>query len=121
MNEIEKLEKRRMEIIKDISSIRAMRKGSVTEQYLKVAHKGKREPALRGPYFLYTRKEKGKTVGRRLSREEADPFRQQVEAFHRFQALAKEYAEISERMADLAEASIWEKKRPRSPSNKTMR
>ena len=121
MKEIERLEKRRMQIIKQISSITTMRKGSVTEQYLKVAHKGHREPAFRGPYFLHTRKEKGKTVGRRLSKEEAGQLRHQVRAFHRFQALAKQYAEICERLADLAEASAWEKKRPRSPSNKTMR
>lgn len=122
MNEIERLEKRRMQIIEEISSIGTMRKGSVTEQYLKVARKGEREPGLRGPYFLYTRKEKGKTVGRRLSKEKADRFRQQVEAFHRFQALGKEYAEISERLADLAgvvEASDREKKQPRSSSSKT--
>lgn len=122
MNEIERLEKRRMQIIEEISSIGTMRKGSVTEQYLKVARKGEREPGLRGPYFLYTRKEKGKTVGRRLSKEKADRFRQQVEAFHRFQALGKQYAEISERLADLAgvvEASDREKKQPRSSSSKT--
>jgi hypothetical protein len=119
---MERLEKRRMQIIKEISSIRTMRKGSVTEQYLKVPRKGDREPALRGPYFLYTRKEKGKTVGRRLSKEEAYPFGQQVEAFHRFQALGKQYAEICERLADLAgvaEASGLEKKRRRSLSSKT--
>lgn len=122
MKEIERLEKRRIQIIRQISSIRTMRKGSVTEQYLKVPRKGQREPALKGPYFLYTRKEKGKTVGRRLSKEKADQFRQQVEAFHRFQALGKEYAEISERLADLAgvvEASAREKKRWRSSSSKT--
>jgi hypothetical protein len=122
VNEIERLEKRRMQIIEEISSIGTMRKGSVTEQYLKVARKGEREPGLRGPYFLYTRKEKGKTVGRRLSKEKADRFRQQVEAFHRFQALGKQYAEISERLADLAgvvEASDREKKQPRSSSSKT--
>ncbi len=122
MNEVERLEKRRMQIIEEISSIGTMRKGSVTEQYLKVARKGEREPGLRGPYFLYTRKEKGKTVGRRLSKEKADRFRQQVEAFHRFQALGKQYAEISERLADLAgvvEASDREKKQPRSSSSKT--
>lgn len=114
MKEIERLEKRRMQIIKEIGSIRTIRKGSVTEQYLKVARKGEREPGLRGPYFLYTRKEKGKTVGRRLTKQEADRFRRQVDGFHRFQALGKEYAEICERLADLAgvaEASGWEKKR----------
>ena len=121
MNEIDRLEGRRREIIREMSSIGTMRKGSVTEQYLKVTHKGKKERALRGPYFLYSRKEKGKTVGRRLTREEAGAFRGEVEAFHRFQSLAKEYAEISERMADLAEGSAWEKKRLRSPLSKTGR
>jgi hypothetical protein len=57
-----------------------------------------------------------------LSKEKADRFRQQVEAFHRFQALGKQYADISERLADLTgvvEASDREKKQPRSSSSKT--
>ena len=101
MIEIQELERRREQILIEISDIRAMRKGSVIEQFLKRKQKGSKEPVVNGPYHLYTRKEKGKSVGRRLSEEQADRYRVEVEAFHRFQALCNEYAETTERLADL--------------------
>jgi hypothetical protein len=123
MKEIAKLEVRREEILTKIREIRAMRKGSVTEQYLKVKAKGQDEPVLRGPYFLYTRKERGKSVGRRLSREQAERYREEVEAFHHFQGLCNEYAEVTERLGALergCEEGMREKKlrRPRSRRTK---
>ena len=62
------LEEKRERVLEQMRAIRSMRPGSVTEQYLKVTHKGKRKPVMRGPYWVYTRKEAGKTVGQRLSR-----------------------------------------------------
>ena len=98
-----------------------MRKGSVIEQFLKVKHKGRQEPVLRGPYFLYTRKEKGKTVGKRLKKDEVQRYRQDVEAYHRFQGLCDEYALISEQIGDLERqetADAQEKKLPKSRSKR---
>ncbi len=92
--------------------IRAMRKGSVTEQYLKVAKKEKKKPVLGGPYWLYSRKEKRKTVGRRLRRQEVERIREEVHAYHRFQALCAEYAKVTERLGELGrekELSVLEK------------
>ena len=124
MEALEKVERRREEILKEMRAIRAMRKGSVMEQYLPVKQREKTEPVLRGPYWLYTRKEKGRTVGRRLSREEAEGVRGEVEAGHRFQALCREYEELTERLGELerelAKAGR-EKKRRRSRSSKTRR
>lgn len=101
MKAISRLDERRDQILQEIRDIRAMRKGSVVEQYLKVKHKGREEPVLRGPYFLYTRKEKGKTVGQRLKNDEIQCYQNEVEAFHRFQDLCDEYAGITEQLGDL--------------------
>jgi len=101
MEEVRSLEERREQILQEIGEIRAMRKGSIYEQYLKVKQKGQEEPVLRGPYWLYTRKERGKTVGERLSQAEAEKFRAEVEAFHRFRSLGDEYAKITERLGEL--------------------
>ncbi len=124
MVEITVIEERRKQILKEIRGIRAMRKGSVTEQYLKVKKKGQKEPELKGPYSLYTRKERGKTVGQRLSREDAERFKVEVDAFHCFRSLCDEYAELTGRLGDLerdlSEGS-QEKKRQRRPSKKTKR
>jgi hypothetical protein len=122
MIEIQELEGRREQILTEIRNIGAMRKGSVTEQFLKTKRKGSEELVVNGPYYLYTRKEKGKSVGRRLSEEQADRYRVEVEAFHRFQALCNEYAETTERLADLkhgCEDGRQEKKQRRRPSRRT--
>ena len=100
MDEIGRIETRRREILKEVGEMRSMRKGSVTKQFLSVPQKGK-EPAIRGPYFTYTKKEKGKTVGRRLKTKEVERFKDDVTAFHRFQALCQEYAELTERLGDI--------------------
>lgn len=122
MTEIQELEGRREQILMEIRDIRAMRKGSVTEQFLKTKRKGSKEPVVNGPYYLYTRKEKGKSVGRRLSEEQADRYREEVEAFHRFQALCNEYAETTERLVDLERGckdGSQEKKLRKRPSRRT--
>ena len=115
MGTLRQLEERREQILQEIKDIRAMRKGSVIEQYLKVKHKGHEEPVLRGPYFLYTRKEKGKTVGQRLKKDEVHRYQQEVEAFHRFQDLCDEYAGITEQIGDL------ERERPEIAQEKNRR
>ena len=73
------LEEKRERVLEQMRAIRSMRPGSVTEQYLKVTHKGKRKPVMRGPYWVYTRKEAGKTVGQRLSREDAEQVKKDIE------------------------------------------
>ena len=40
MDSIKKIEKKRMEILKEVEGIRSMRRGRVNEQLLKVMHKG---------------------------------------------------------------------------------
>ena len=121
MDKIALLEDKREQILKQMREIRAMRKGSVTEQFLKVPRKGKKEPVVKGPYWLYTRKDKGKTIGQRLKAQDAEHFRQEVEAYHRFQVLCTEYAQITERLGNLERSnglSLQEKKRQKSRSRK---
>jgi len=123
LRSIQKIEKAREAILKEMHSMRSMKKGSVTEQLLKVKHKDKKEPVLRGPYFLFTRKEGKKTVGYRLktSAEQA-AVRQDVAAHKRFVALCKEYVKLTEKLGELErrkKEDTSEKKRRRSPSSKT--
>lgn len=121
MDEIGKIESRRREILREVAEIRSMRKGSVTEQLLKVPQKGK-EPAIRGPYYTYTKKEKGKTVGKRLRSKEVERFKDDVKAFHRFHALCQEYAELTERLGDIeGTTGDSEEKKPRRRPSRGMR
>ena len=105
MKEMELIEARREQLLEEIRKIRVMRKGSVTEQYFKTKKKGQKKPALNGPYWLYTHKEKGKTMGRRLSQTEVERFQAEVDAFHRFRELCDEYAQLTERLGDLERES----------------
>lgn len=124
MSVITRLEERRGQILQEMKQIRAMRKGSVIKQYFKVKKNGEKEPVLKGPYWLYTRKEKGKTVGQRLRKDDAERFSEEVDACHHFQGLCREYAEVTERLGTLERelgAGSPEKKRRRSRSSRTRR
>ena len=50
-----KLQQTRHEILTHIGLIEEMRRGSVTRQFLKIKLKGQKDPALAGPYALFTR------------------------------------------------------------------
>ena len=89
------LEEKRERVLEQMRAIRSMRPESVTEQYLKVTHKGKRKPVMRGPYWVYTRKEAGKTVGQRLRREDAEQVTKDIEAHRKFVALCKEFETLT--------------------------
>lgn len=79
-----------------------MRRGSLNKQYLKVRHKGKEEPVLRGPYFVLTTKERGKTLSRRIRKAgEIKKIRGEVNQFHEFQKISKELIEINEKICEL--------------------
>jgi len=123
MPSIKQIEEAREAILEEMRSIRSMKKGSVTEQFLKVKHKGKKEPVLRGPYFVFTRKEGKKTVGYRLrTAAEQEAVRADVDAHKRFVALCRQFEDLTEKLDELEhdESSIrQEKKRRSSPSSRT--
>lgn len=106
MDRIEEIEKRRKEILREMGGIRSMRRGSVNEQFLKVPHKGKKEPVLRGPYYVFSRHEKGKgTKSYRLTpQKEVDNARWDVEAYRGFRELCREYEELTEELGRLEQA-----------------
>ena len=80
MDTIKQVEAQREAVLKQMRAIRSMERGSITEQFLKVPHKGKKEPVLRGPYYVITRREGNKTVGYRLKAEDLERARGDVEA-----------------------------------------
>jgi hypothetical protein len=102
MSKINALRTRRDEILNEINSLEQMRRGSVVEQvYESVAKDGTK--VRRGPYLLYSFKEKGKTVSRRIK----DPklktrYEEQIDAFRRFQELSTQLVRIAEQIADWA-------------------
>ena len=124
MDGIRELEARRDAILEQMRSIRSMRRGTINQQFLKVRLKGRKEPLLRGPYFVLSRREGNKTVSKRLtSPAQLQWARRQIEAHKRFVSLCKEFEVLTERLGQL-EQSLEEglkKKRSRLPLSRTGR
>jgi len=115
MSRIEELRARRKEIVETLASLEQIRRGSVTEQYVEGVRKDG-SVVRRGPYPLYSFKEKGKTISRRLrSDEEVRACREQIGRFRRFRKLVEELVRIGEQISDLAPSDqAGQKKTPRS-------
>jgi len=123
MRSIRQIEARRDAILEEIRSIRSMKRGSISKQYLKVPQKGHSEPALRGPYYVFSRREQDKTVSHRLtSQAERQQAQQDIDRHEHFVALCKQFEELTERLGQIERQQSDfdpEKKRRRSPSSKT--
>ena len=101
MKNIEELEKRKEEIIAEIREIRTMRRGTINGQYLKVQRKEK-EPSIRGPYHIFVRNEKGKTISARINTpEELEVVQKDIEAYKKYIKLSKELAVVIEAITDI--------------------
>ncbi len=99
---IESLEAQREKVLEAMRTIRAMRPGAVSEQMLKVKHKGKKKPVLRGPYYLWQYYEQGKPVRQRLrSAQDVARAREEVANYKRFIALCKEFEALTRRLGEL--------------------
>jgi hypothetical protein len=97
-------EEERETLMKGISRIREMRRGSVTEQFLPVKLKGLKNPVLRGPYYVHTTKISGRTVSKRLNLTELEKYRKEIDNFHCFQELVKKLIVANEKIADFKPA-----------------
>lgn len=110
--------KRRKELLGELAGLEQMRRGSLMAQSFAATRKDGTK-VLRGPYTLYTRKEKGKTVSRRIKDpEQARYYQEQIDAFRRFEALTSELVRIGERISDLVLSNAEELKKKRSRRGK---
>lgn len=121
MHTMQEIESRRDAVLQEMRAIRSMKRGTINEQYLKVYQKGKK-PALRGPYYVLSRREGNKTVSERLTTSsQLEQARMDVAAHKKFIELCKECELLTERMGVLsrqAEGTV-EKKRWRRRSKPT--
>ena len=119
MDSLQQIEVQRLAILEDIKSIRSMRRGAITEQFFPVRRQGQTLTARRGPYYVLTRHQDSKTVSQRLTTPEAlQQAREDVEAFQRFQALCRDYEQLTEKLSTLERKTASEKKRSKSGLNK---
>lgn len=125
MDTVQQLEARRNEILKEMRSIRSMRRGTINEQYFKTRLKGRKGIVHQGPYYVLSRREGQKTLSNRLRSEaELEQARRDVAEYKRFLGLCQEFERLTSRLGELERSEQGleqEKKRFRSPSSKTER
>ena len=117
----EQVRSRRKGVLEELGSLEHIRRGSVVEQYVEDVHKDG-SPVRRGPYTLYSYKEKNKTVSRRLKGpEQAEMYRKQIKGFRRFKELVNELVGLGEQLCEIEDQAPTVKKATRSRSRKMRR
>jgi hypothetical protein len=95
------------------------RRGSLTEQKVVTSGPDGR-PRTRGPYPVYTFKEKGRTISRRITDPaQAALYREQIERGRQFQILSAQLLRLAEAQADAHADLTALKKTPKSKSRRT--
>lgn len=104
------LEQQRQTLLGQLSNLRELRRGSLTEQFLTVRH-ADGSKVRRGPYPLLTRKEARKTVSVRLTDPALVPlYRQQIQTLRQFEGVVHQLVRVGEQLGDLAVAALVQKK-----------
>ena len=117
------LEARRNALLEQMRGIRSMERGTITEQFFLKSRPGEQKQARQGPYYVFSRRERGKTMSRRLSRPaELERAKQDVKAYQDFVALCQEFARLTEQMGRLErpDAELVEEKKRRKSSGSKM-
>lgn len=116
------LDKRRREVAESMLAIRVARRGKISEQFLKVPHKGKKNPVVRGPYYVLSWWENGRCRSRRIKKDALERTREELANYERLEALFEEFEHLTQALGDAEhiEAATNEavKKRRKSPSSK---
>lgn len=99
MAEHVELEQERVEILQAMRTIRRMRRGTVNVQHF-VKRKADGSQVRQGPYFLFSRTEKGASFSKRLHPNEVQRFREETENCRRFKDLTQRYILICEELCD---------------------
>lgn len=101
METVQTLERQREQILREMAKLRSMETGSLSSQMLKVPRKGKKTPVLRGPYYVLSRWEDGKTHSRRVKRGELAQVQCEVANYQRFAELCEQFVDATRRLGAL--------------------
>jgi hypothetical protein len=99
---------RKAQILHEMAQIDRMQRGRLSEQFFKKT-KGGQEVTL-GPYYVLQRWWEGKNVSERVPAQDAAAVQGAIAGYERFEKLAAEFVEITERMTREAEQAPAAKK-----------
>jgi len=108
LDPVRAIETKREAILSELREIRSLRRGALSEQFLKVLHKGMKKPVLRGPYYVLSRRQGAKTVSERIPSDEIEQTRRDIAADKRLVGLCKEYEDLTEQLGALARDAQYE-------------
>ena len=127
------LEARREDILRQISRLGDMRKGSITEAFRPCGKPtcccaGRDHPG-HGPYYAFTTKEGGKTKTVQMrAGSKLEKYQREVDAYRRFRALSEELIAISQAICEArpqpgeeSERAALKKTSPRSTKKRSLR
>lgn len=106
-------ESERLNLLQQMGAITRMRRGSVNVQSFTRRHRDG-SVVRQGPYYLYSRTEKGKSYSQRIPAGAVEQYRTETENCRRFKDLAQEYIRVCERLTEQGRAGK-KNSRPRSP------
>lgn len=104
MKTIEQLKAQRHTILRQFANVGDFRPGSLSENYRKCGRPSCRCARQDGPghpAWLLTRKVKGKSANRHIPNHALETTRQQVEQYHHFMDLVRQYAEVNDAICEL--------------------
>ncbi len=106
---IEELHTKKKQILQTISELDDFRQGSLSPRYRKCGkpycHCAKEGSKGHGPLWMVTRAVEGKTVSKAIHSEIVEKTFEQIETFHQFQDLVREYTEVNIKICDAQLAS----------------
>ena len=101
---IESLHSKKKQILQTISELGVFRQGSLSPRYRKCGkpycHCAKEGSKGHGPLWMVTRAVEGKTVSKAIPPERVEKTFEQIETFHQFQNLVREYTEVNIKICD---------------------
>ena len=105
----QRTQKKREGILEEMRQIDRLRQGTVSEQFYGTGE------TRQGPYYVQQGYTAGKHWSKRVSRDQVDQVRADINAGVRFKELCQEFAEVTEQ-ATIAEDQLGSKKNARKPS-----
>jgi hypothetical protein len=118
---MDRLQRRRRELIEQIDGIERLRRGQLSEQYIE---KPGRDGKLKryGPYYVWQASLKGQKRSVRVGRDNAEQVREDLAAYQQYRKLCEELADVTEQITCRVERGADSKKNSRklarrSPKN----
>ncbi len=101
---IEELHTKKKQILQTISELDDFRQGSLSPRYRKCGkpycHCAKEGSNGHGPLWIVTRAVEGKTVSKAIPKERVEKTFKQIDTYHQFQNLVREYTEVNIKICD---------------------